>query len=89
MSAEQLVSRLIASFVSPESMRILEAVAERGPVAPKSVTRVAGVDRTRCYCLLGELRGRGLIRLDRDGYTLAAAEVWAMVKPAVQTPGSS
>ncbi|HYH64915.1 MAG TPA: hypothetical protein VD866_09500 [Urbifossiella sp.] len=60
-----------AAFLSPECERIVQVVFDRGPVAAKVISRVAKVDRTRCYVLLADLRARGLIRDDGDGYELA------------------
>lgn len=60
-----------AAFLSPECERIVRVIYERGPVAAKVIQRAAQVPRTTCYVLLADLKARGLVHDEGDGYELA------------------
>lgn len=60
-----------AAFLSPECERIVRVIFDRGPVAAKVIQRAANVPRTTCYVLLADLKARGLIHDEGDGYELA------------------
>lgn len=68
------------AMLSPDALAVMAVVAERGPVAPKSVVAAAGVERSKCYVILTDLKDRGLI-LDRgDGYEVADRELWGEIR---------
>jgi hypothetical protein len=72
-----LAPRLLAALVSADGMKVLRLVAEGGPLPAKAVVAKAGVERSKCYVLLTDLRDRGIIADRGDGYELADPELWA------------
>lgn len=82
VSPSELLPQVLSTYLSPAARRILELIATRGPIAPKTIARTTKVERTRCYCLVADLRERGLIRDGKDGYVLVAREVWAEIVAA-------
>ncbi len=69
--------RLFPCLFSTESQAIMRAVADRGPICAEDAARLAGIDPPRGCTLLAELRGRGLIADEGNGFRLADPEVWA------------
>lgn len=82
--AAGLGPRLLAALVSPDGRRIMEVIADAGPVAAKTIQLRAGIERSRLYCLLTDLRDRGLIADHGDGYELADPELWEAVKETTE-----
>jgi hypothetical protein len=76
----ELAPQLLASLVSADGLAILRLVATRGPVASKVIVASAGIERCKCYVLLGDLRDRGLIADRGEGYEIADAAVWEAVR---------
>lgn len=87
--AAGLASRLLAALVSEDGLRVWRYVAERGPVAAKVVPGACGVERSRCYVLLTDLRDRGLIADHGDGYELADKELWEAIIASSHYPTAS
>jgi hypothetical protein len=77
-----LAERLAARLLSPDAARIVAYIAGRGTAAAKVIAGGAGVERSKCYVLLGDLKDRGLIRDEGDGYALADLELWHAVRGA-------
>jgi hypothetical protein len=73
------MSKLLAAFVSEDGLRIWRCVAEKGPIAAKNVPMIVGVERSRCYVLLMDLKDRRLIADHGDGYVIADKELWGLV----------
>ncbi|MBY0515130.1 MAG: helix-turn-helix domain-containing protein [Gemmataceae bacterium] len=79
-AAAALAGKLLGLLLSDDGRRIMRVIADRGPATAKVVVGAAGVERSKCYSLLADLRERGLIRDDGDGYELADRDVWAAVE---------
>ena len=73
----ELTAKLLASFLSSEARVVMGVVADRGPMLAKSIVERSGIERSRAYLILGELKERGLITDGKDGYELADRELWA------------
>jgi hypothetical protein len=75
-----LAPQLKSCFLSPDSRAILTFISTRQPVAAKVIAAGVGIERSKCYVLLTELRDRGLIRDQGDGYVIVAPDVWEAVR---------
>lgn len=77
-----IFARMARCMLSPEGARIMQYIADRGPIEAKAVAVSCGVERSKCYVLLSDLRERGLIRDDGRGYAIAEPDLWAAVSGA-------
>lgn len=75
--ASLLAPKLLSRFMSPDGLAIMRHIASRGSVPAKAIATGVGIERSKCYVLIIELRDRGLIRDTPDGYVIADVEVWA------------
>ena len=76
------LANLKRHFLSPQGRAVLSAIAAAGqPVPPKVLVRRCGeLTRTTVYAVVAELKARGLIVDDGDGFRLADPDLWAMVR---------
>lgn len=73
-----LLTRALRALVSPDGLRILSLIGEKGPLEAKAVAAqlAPAVERSKCYTLIADMRARGLVRDEGNGYVLGEPELW-------------
>lgn len=74
-----LAVQLLAALLSADGLAIVRHIQKRQPVTAKAIVIGTGIDRTKLYTLLTDLRDRGLIRDTPDGYVIANKELLDML----------
>jgi hypothetical protein len=65
-----------ARLVSPDGLKILRVLADKGASEVKAIATHSGVERSKVYVLVGDMAARGLIRDDGEGYVIADQKAW-------------
>lgn len=61
-----------SASLGTDARKIVDAIQQRGPIEAKNIPSASGVERSKCYVLIGDLAERGLIRDTPDGYVVVA-----------------